>query len=110
MPEDSAFEEFAAVLVGHNKGLAHDKASRLLRDAVEAVKLTGKKATVTVALTISPLKNNRRAVQVGDKVTAAIPEPKLESVWYADDEGGLHRNDPEQYRIDYEPTNGTAAR
>jgi hypothetical protein len=41
--------EFAAILVTHAKGRAHDTASKLLRELVEAVKLTGKKGDVTKA-------------------------------------------------------------
>ncbi|GAS99882.1 uncharacterized protein RMCC_6847, partial [Mycolicibacterium canariasense] len=93
--------EFAAVLLGHDKGRAHDNASKLLREAVEAVKLTGRKASVTVKFDIAPMKNNARVVQIGDKVTATIPEDKRDSIWFTDDEGGLHRNDPDQLQMEY---------
>ena len=93
--------EFAALLLGHARGRAHDNASKLLREATQAVKLTGRSASVTVTLQISQVKNNARIIQIGDKVTAKIPEEKSDSFWFSDDEGGLHRNDPEQMRIDY---------
>lgn len=93
--------EFASLLLGHAKGRAHTNASKLLRDAVEAVKQTGRKATVTVQFEISAMKNNPRVVQVGDKVTAKIPEEKQDSIWFTDDDGGLHRNDPDQLRMEY---------
>lgn len=101
---DSNATEFASVLIGHNKGRAHSAASKLLRDAVDAVKSTGRKATVTVTLEIKPMKNNFRVVQIGDKVNATIPEEKSDSVWFTDEDGGLHRNDPDQLRMEYGET------
>lgn len=93
--------EFAAVLLQHNKGREHDAASKLLRQAVESVKTTGRKASVTVKVDIAPMKNNNRVVQIGVKPTATIPEEKVDSIWFADSDGGLHRNDPEQLRMEY---------
>lgn len=103
--------EFAAALLGHNKGLSHLKATRLLREVVQAVRLTGRKGSVTVKLEIAPLKNNKRATTSSIDVTHSIPEEKTTSVWFVDDEGGLHRNDPEQLRIEYggQPTATNAA-
>lgn len=98
-PEDA--NEFAAVLLQHNRGREHDAASKLLKQAVESVKTTGRKASVTVKLDIAPMKNNQRVVQIGVKPTATIPEEKVDSIWFTDDEGGLHRNDPEQLRMEY---------
>lgn len=99
--------EFAALLLGHARGRAHDTASKLLREATQAVKLTGRPASVTVTIKISQVKNNARMLQIGDNVTAKIPEEKSDSIWFTDDEGGLHRNDPDQLRMDY--TNPTTA-
>nr|WP_046285128.1 hypothetical protein [Mycobacterium sp. UM_NZ2] len=110
MPEmDSNATEFSELLLRHAKGRAHDTASKLLREAVEAVKQTGRGASVTVTFSISQLKNNPRAVVVGDKVTAKIPEEKSDSIWFTDDEGGLHRNDPEQYEMNYGAADGKSA-
>lgn len=93
MTNDNAGQnEFAAVLMQHAKGRAHDKATELLAAAVEAVRDTGKSATVTVQLKINPVKNNETVVAIEDKVTASIPEEKRGSMWFTD-----HRNDPTQY-------------
>ncbi|MCV7255273.1 hypothetical protein H7J86_24220 [Mycobacterium hackensackense] len=109
--KDNDATEFATVLLGHSKGRAHDAASKLLKEAVEAVKLTGRKASVTVKFEISPIKNNNRVVQLGDKVTATIPEEKRDSIWFTDDDGGLHRNDPDQLTMEYggTPTKSSTA-
>lgn len=107
MPEQQNTDEkneFAAVLLQHRKGIIHDKASQLLRDAVEAVKLTGKKGEVTVKLTISPMKGNNAVVALDAQASASIPEEKQSSIWFTDTEGRLHRNDPNQRAFDYGST------
>ncbi|WP_328856893.1 hypothetical protein OG579_16995 [Williamsia herbipolensis] len=94
-------KEFASVLIAHAKGRAHDEATKLLAEAVAAVHDTGKSATVTVTLSIAPVKNNDTVVAITDRVAAKIPTSKKASMWFSDSDGGLHRNDPTQYRLDY---------
>ena len=88
--------EFAAVLVQHRKGLEHDKASATLREAVAAVQQTGKPAKVTVSLEVKPVSNVRNAVKMTVKVGESIPEEIESSMWFTDNDGGLHRSDPTQ--------------
>lgn len=88
--------DFSVILVGHHKGRAHDEATKLMSEAVEAVKLTGKSAKVTVELSIHPVKNNTSIVRIEDKVTSSMPREPRSSVWFPDDAGALHRNDPNQ--------------
>jgi hypothetical protein len=89
-------EEFAAVLIQHKKGEAHDEATRLLIAAVQAVKAFGKPAEVTVKLTINPVKKIPDMVQIEDTVTAKIPKASRTTMWFTDDDGALYRNDPRQ--------------
>ncbi|BDY33189.1 hypothetical protein [Mycolicibacterium mageritense] len=88
--------EFASVLIQHRKGIEHDKATQKLRDAVAAVKKTGKPAKVTVEIGIKPVGNIPNAIKADVKVNDSIPEEKESSMWFVDDNGGLHRNDPTQ--------------
>ena len=106
IPQDP--EEFAAVLMQHAKGRANDEATKVFAEAVEAVKRTGKKATVTVKFDIIPMKNNDTAVRLEDKVTSTIPEAVRSSIWFADDDGKLHRNDPTQIPM-WGPDNTTSS-
>jgi hypothetical protein len=99
--------EFASVLLNHAKGRAHDEATKCLRDAVEAVKRVGKPAKVTVELTISPVPKIPNAYRIEDRVIPKIPEDPRTSMWFADDEGGLHRNDPNQRSL-YEESEAEA--
>src|SRR5579875_2496338 len=97
MPETpNTPDEFAAVLLQHAKGRAHDEASEKMREAVEAVKRTGKDAKVIVELAIKPVPKIPNAFRIEDKVTAKIPDDPRTSMWFADEQGGLHRNDPNQ--------------
>lgn len=110
MSDNNDKQEFAAILLQCEKGLVHDKASELMREAVAAVKDLGKAAEVTIKLTITPVKNNTRVVQIEAKPSAKIPEPpRSPSIFFADDNGGLHRNDPTQREFDYEPADGKSA-
>ncbi len=109
MADNEQATEFAELLLTHARGRAHTTASKLLRDAVEAVRTTRRTATVTVQFSITTIKNNPAVVQVSDKVSAKIPEEKQDSIWYTDDEGGLHRNDPYQMRMDYSDGKTAAA-
>lgn len=95
-------QEFAATLLNISKGLAHDKASALLTQAVAAVKEQGKAAELVMKVRIEPVKNNSRVVQITAATAAKIPQaPIAPTIFFADDEGGLHRNDPEQRELDY---------
>lgn len=66
--------EFAALLLTHAKGRAHDEATKKLREAVEAVQQTGKAASVTVKLDIKPVEKIPNAFRIQDSITAKIPE------------------------------------
>lgn len=89
-------QEFAAVLLKHAAGRAHDEASDQLRRAVEAVKATGKDATVKVEVKVKAVANIPNAVKLATNVTATIPKETPTSMWFSDDDNRLHRNDPNQ--------------
>jgi hypothetical protein len=89
-------KEFAAALIQHKQGAAHDEATRLLLAAVQAVKAFGKPAEVTVKLTVHPVKNNPEVVRIEDSVSAKIPKATRATMWFTDSEGALYRNPPNQ--------------
>lgn len=89
--------EFASVLLQHAKGRAHDEATEKLKEAVEAVKRFGAPATVTVSFKVHPVKNNSTVVKLEDTVTAKIPTEPRSSMWFPDEDGALHRNQPGLY-------------
>lgn len=100
MPDNTDKQEFAAILLQPGLALEHDKASKLLREATAAVKELGKPAEVNIRLRIDPVKNNNSVVQIAARATAKVPQPAtVAKIFFADDEGGLHRNDPNQREL-----------
>lgn len=98
-------QELATFLVQHQKGIAHDKVSQELRDAVAAVQEQGKAATVTLQVKIEPFKGNPDVLSTTITSAAKIPKPAPKpGIYYPDEDGGLHRNDPRQREFDYGPT------
>lgn len=95
MSEQEQQQDFAAVLLSHDKGRVHADASNRLTEAVEAVMETGKAATITLKVKVSPVKD-LTAVKLDATCTAAIPREPSKSIWYVDDANTLHRNDPRQ--------------
>ncbi|QCW22483.1 hypothetical protein SEA_NEOBUSH_52 [Gordonia phage Neobush] len=93
---DSNEQDFAAVFMQHAKGRAHTEASKKLAEVVEAVMETGKPGSITVKLTISRDKDLASVVKIADQVAAKIPTEPRRSMWFPDDDGQLHRNDPRQ--------------
>lgn len=107
---EQAKQEFAAILLQPGLALEHDRASKLLREATAAVKDLGKAAEVNIRLRIEPVKNNNSVVQIAARATAKVPQPPTVSkIFFADDEGGLHRNDPNQGSLYEETTDGKTA-
>lgn len=104
MSDNENKQEFASLLVQYQKGIAHAKASEELRDAVAAVQELGKAAEVLIKVKISPMKDNPRVVQTLITSAAKIPKPApVPAIYFPDDDGVLHRNDPTQREFDYGP-------
>lgn len=93
--------EFATILLTHAKGRAHDEATSKMRELVEAVQRLGKSGSISITLSVHPVENNREVVRIQDSVKASIPTEKRSSMWFPDDDGGLHRNDPNQRELDF---------
>ncbi len=88
----------ADFLAEHNKGAGAREASEQLQALVAAVQETGKKGTVTITVSVAPMKGGDNSVLITSvNVAAKLPvvEPKP-AVFYADDDGNLVRNDPNQ--------------
>jgi len=76
------------------KGAALADLNDEYQKVVKAVRETGKSGTVTLKLTIKP---NGETVFVDDDISSKPPKPaKNTSMFYADEDGGLHRRDPRQ--------------
>lgn len=94
---------FAAVLQEIGAGRTHTQLSQQLADLVEAVTSTGKKGTLTLTLTVAPIKpGNTSTLVVTGKTVAKAPEgddATPSSVFFPDANGNLSRDDPQQIAL-----------
>lgn len=96
--DEAPQQEFAALLVQIDKGRVHETASDKLSDLIKAVRTTGKGGSLTLKFDIKPDKgSDGERVVISGAVVAKTPafDPKT-SIFFVDDDGGLHRSDPRQ--------------
>lgn len=102
-PAERTIRPFAAVLQDIAAGRLHDRLSEQLADLTAAVTDTGKKGTVTLTITVAPVKAGvTDTLIVTGKTVAKIPEDAAatpSSVFFADAAGNLSRNDPKQLTL-----------
>lgn len=93
-----AFIEF---LAKHKGGALAREIGEAMTELGHRVDETGRKGSVTIVLGIETMKKISNALQVSDKVTTKLPEPKRDdAVYFHTDEGvGLARTPPDQYRF-----------
>lgn len=88
---------FSDFLAEHNSGLGHRLAGEALQDVAASVVDTGKKGSMTVTVSVEPLKGSEgtlmTTVVVNTKLPIAPPKP---AVFYVADDGALTRSDPNQ--------------
>ena len=102
--EEKRTRPFADFLAEHNNGHGHRRASTSLQDVVNAVVETGKKGSVTVTVSVEPMKSaDDGTLMLTVTVAEKIPsEPVKAAIFYADDEGNLTRTDPRQAAFDFQ--------
>lgn len=75
-----------------------------LREAILAAKTSGKPAGLTIAIKVTPTPGEQRRLQFSASVSAKLPRPPVSAVTlYADADGNVHRSDPAQQRLRFEP-------
>lgn len=100
-PPDKAIRSFADFLADLNHGAVEDKASAELAELVTAVRTHGRKGTLLLKFTVEPLKGNDTVVQVTADLDTRPPRPPAgAAMFYPDQRGSLHRNDPMQPTFD----------
>lgn len=96
MSEHQAVRPFAAVLQEHRKGASMQELSEALADVVRAVGETGKPGSVTLKVTVRPMKGDL-AVTFTDEIVVKVPRGERgASIFFADDDGNLTRTNPNQ--------------
>lgn len=95
--EDRHIRPFADWLRDQSNGETHDELTEGLNDLIARVRDTGKKGTLVLTVKVSTLKDDNNILHVTDEIKLNLPEhDRKGSVFYADDENNLVRNDPRQ--------------
>lgn len=88
---------FADFLREQARGHSHDELSEGLRDLVTRVRDTGKPGAITYTVKVAPTKGYAKALTVSDEIKLKLPEHDRDaSLFFADADGNLTRNDPDQ--------------
>ena len=100
-------QDFLVWLASQSEGRTATELTDGLAELVRRVKDTGKKGSISLTVAVEPLKgSDNTTFLVKDSINLKLPEfDRSASVYFADDDGGLHRNDPRQMawgRINFE--------
>jgi len=86
---------FEDMLRKHRRGVAANKASKGLQEAIQASRDTGATSEVTLKVKLRPGSDDQMAIDI--QVTTKLPQEKLPSgLFWVDDENRLHTSDPKQ--------------
>ena len=95
---------FATVLSQLRAGRTQEELSDELRACVNHARETGKKAVLTLAITITPVRGEDGETgqyDVTDKITTKNPEyQRGRTLFFGTPEGNLEREDPRQGKLD----------
>lgn len=98
------------ILREYRNGRAADVASQKMAELVRVVDETGKSGTLTITFKVKPEKGGGSQKTIACDIKAKMPELDLpEAVFFSDDEGSLHRSDPQQREMFAEAGGRTAA-
>lgn len=103
---------FLNVLTAHKNGAAISDASAAMKQVVAAVQLTGKPGSLTVNFSIAPAtKGDAGTLVIVPKIKFKAPETEAPgSIFYADADFNLVREDPNQKVMDLrEPASEVSA-
>jgi hypothetical protein len=99
------------ILREYRNGKAADVASRKLAELVQAVDETGKAGTLTITFKVKPETGGGSQKTIACDIKAKMPESDLpEAVFFSDEEGNLHRSDPQQKEMFTEAKDRTGTR
>lgn len=100
--EEPRIRPFADFLREHGRGRTHDELGEALHTLIARVKDTGKKGSITLSISVEPMKKaDERMVVVADKIAIKLPEhDRPAAVWFVGKDGNLQRDDPDQLSFD----------
>jgi hypothetical protein len=95
---DVTHADFMALMQQVNRGQSPHELSKMLEDAVAAVRRTGKSATITYTVSIAPAgKKAGDQVTITDKPNVKLPEEdRWSSIFFTTDKNSVQREDPRQ--------------
>jgi len=100
--DESFVRPFSDWLREQSSGHTHDELGEGLHDLIARVRDTGKKGTLQLTVTVEPMKENERMLILKDEIRLKLPEhDRKASIFYADANGNLVRNDPNQIEFDF---------
>lgn len=92
-PKKDEPRDFAAVMIDLPQ--AHAAMGDALQKLVGAVRLTGKKGTVTLTLAVNTHPNNDQVIDITPDVKLVIPKPPIRGgTFYPDDSNNVTKDDP----------------
>lgn len=96
-------QSFSKWLGTHARGSLDADVTAALADVVKQVHDVGKKGSVILEVVVEPAGKSGRTLAIGGRLMTKLPRADAElAVYYPDDGGGLHRDDPYQTRIESE--------
>ncbi len=96
--------DFAAFLVSHLGGRAHEEISTEMHRLLAAVTEHGKKGTLAIVVTIAPPQGHIDGGPLAIAVDSVLKAPKASAppaIYFVDGDGNATRNDPRQIAIDF---------
>jgi hypothetical protein len=95
--EEPASRPFSQFMLEQRRGALHAELSDVLREVVAAVQDHGKAGSLTLTIDVKPGAKGTRTLVVSDAIKTKIPQGERPSaLFFADDAGNLHREDPTQ--------------
>lgn len=92
---------FTDVLREYRKGQLAEEATDELAKVVKSVMQTGQAGELVIKLKVKPQKGDSGIIIMSGEVVAKAPRDALpDAIFYADDDGGLHRREPRQADMD----------
>lgn len=90
-------KEFSYTIATMRSGAADEAASAALKKLVEAIEATGGKGSITLQLSIAPMKDGDGELEVKAKVKVAMPSVDIKTaIMYADEDFNLSKANPKQ--------------
>lgn len=99
-PDEPTVVPFTAYLVTTDGGRTHAELTSQMHELIEAVLRTGKVGQLTLVIKVSPEDVENRRLSIVETIISKLPQRAAKkSVFWADDDNNLVRNDPSQLQF-----------